>query len=95
MTKLRRAAQGKPCLGRFPGICNFDESTTVLAHLRRGGIAGTGYKGAGDLASIRLCSSCHDALDRRTGLEAVPDKYILDALCRTLDAVVREGLVKC
>lgn len=93
MTDLRKAARGKDCLGRFPGICNFDPATTVLAHLRRGGIAGTGYKGAGDLAAIRLCSSCHAALDRREG-DGVPDEWVLDGLCRTLDAITREGLVK-
>ena len=89
---LRNAARDKPCLGRFPSICNFDESTTVLAHLRRGGIAGTAYKGAGDLAAIRLCSACHSALDQRPW--TVEPDWIIDGLCRTLDAVVREGLVQ-
>jgi len=65
----------------------------VLAHIRRGGVGGRGLK-PNDLVSVRACGPCHARLDGRDGLESVPDTYILEALCRTLDAVVREGLVK-
>jgi hypothetical protein len=96
MSKLRRAAQGQPCQLRIPLVCDggSESGTTVLAHIRRGGVAGVGMK-PNDLIAIRCCAPCHARLDRREGLEAVPDEYILEALCRTLDAVVREGLVKC
>lgn len=30
MTDLRKAAKGKPCTIRVPGVCNFDPATTVL-----------------------------------------------------------------
>jgi hypothetical protein len=77
---------------RIPLCCDGGGETTVLAHLRRAGVAGVGQK-PNDLVAIRACGPCHDRMDRRTGLEAVPDEYVLDALVRTLDAVVREGLV--
>ncbi len=95
MSKLRRAAQGKPCQLRIPLVCDGGGSsgTTVLAHIRRGNVAGMGQK-PNDLIGIHCCGPCHSRLDGRGGLESVPDEYILDALVRTLDAVVREGLVK-
>ena len=93
MSELRKAAQGQECLGRFPGICNFDSSTTVLAHIRGAGTAGVGMKPS-DLCSAILCSACHDALDKRAGLERVPKEYVLDALLRTLDFWDIKGLVK-
>ena len=94
MSKLRRAAQGKPCQLRIPLVCDGGGETTVLAHIRRGGVAGIGQK-PNDLIGVWACGPCHLRLDGRGGLESVPDEYILDALCRTLDAVVREGLIKC
>jgi hypothetical protein len=47
-----------------------------------------------DLCSAILCSACHDALDKRAGLERVPKEYVLDALLRTLDFWDIKGLVK-
>ncbi len=96
MSKLRKAAQGKPCMVRIPSICNHDPETTVLAHIRRGGIAGIGQKPV-DLAGVWACSACHDEIDGRTNKIIMADEideYILAGLCRTLDAVVKEGLVK-
>ncbi len=61
---LRDSARGQPCLVRLPGICNHDNSTTVLAHLNGGG-AGTKHS---DLMGAFACSSCHDEIDRRTML---------------------------
>ena len=80
---------------RLEGVCNHDSNTVVLAHIRRGGVAGIGQKPA-DLIGCYACSACHDEIDRRTRHYPTGDlhPYVLDALCRTLDAVVREGLVK-
>ncbi len=97
MSKLRKAAQGMPCMVRLPGICNHNPETTVLAHLRRGGVAGVGQKPV-DLVGVWACSRCHDAIDGRMRIDpalgVVMDRYVLDGLCRTLDAVVGRGLVK-
>lgn len=92
---LRKAAQGRECTVRIPGICNFDPATTVLAHLRRGGAGGMGIKPP-DVCGVLACSDCHDVLDWRRKVDldpAVLDSYALDALCRTLATWVREGLL--
>ena len=41
---LREYARGKPCMIRLPGICNRDNTTTVLCHERISGLSGAGLK---------------------------------------------------
>ena len=81
---------------RIPRICNFDSSTTVLAHLRRGSVAGMGQKPP-DTCAVLACSACHDAIDRRDNMGAYPpvemDTMILDGLCRTLWIWDNEGFL--
>lgn len=87
---LRKFAQGKDCQLRIPGVCNFNPETTVLAHLRRGGVAGLGQKPP-DLVGVHACSACHDCIDHRTPHTLNDlDTYILEGLVRTL-AVVSKG----
>jgi len=38
---LRREARNRPCMVRIPGVCNHDDTTTVLAHYRLAGTCGT------------------------------------------------------
>jgi hypothetical protein len=79
--KLRNSANGQECMIRLPGICNFDNSTTVLAHLNGGGM---GMKKS-DLFGAFACSSCHAKvdsskeyeLDHRQGVERT-QKFWLD-----------------
>lgn len=61
----RRSARGQECTVRFPGICNHDPETTILAHLRFFGVAGVGQKPS-DFLAVYACSACHDALDGRS-----------------------------
>ena len=61
---LRQLAAGQHCYGRLHGICNYDAATVVLAHIRRGNIAGIGEKPC-DIAALPLCARCHDAVDGR------------------------------
>lgn len=100
MTDLRKAAKGRECALRLPNICNHNPETTVLAHIRRGGVAGKGQK-PNDLLGVLACSSCHDEIDRRTriiekceecGLSEL-DGYIIDGWARTIDLWAREGLI--
>lgn len=65
MKDLRSFARGKPCMVRLAGICNFNPETTVLAHIRRGNVAGMGQK-PGNIAAVWACSACHDCIDSRT-----------------------------
>jgi hypothetical protein len=93
MPNLRKAARGRDCTVRIPGVCNHNPETTVLAHIRRGGVAGMGQKPP-DVCAVLACSDCHDAIDGRVRFDCVIDHYILDAMCRTLAIWHREGLVK-
>lgn len=49
---------------RIPGVCNGNTETTVLAHIRRGGVAGMGQKPP-DTCGVWACNACHDVLDGR------------------------------
>lgn len=90
LVDLRKLAKGQKCQVRLSGICNFDPATTVLAHVRKGGVAGVALKPP-DLCGVHACSNCHDAIDGRNGNRAVSDSDLLAALCRTL-AVVSKHL---
>lgn len=84
---LRTLAQGQPCMVRIPGVCNGNPETTVLAHIRRGNVAGMGQKPP-DLCGVWACSACHDVMDRRvkgpfeTGFAL--SEFMLEALVRQL-----------
>lgn len=81
---LRKAAKGQPCTLRLP-CCNGDTDTTVLAHLRMFGWAGTAQKPR-DVLAVFACSACHDVLDRRDAERAWMCGFedILRALGETL-----------
>ena len=65
MADLRKAARGRECQVRIPGVCNGNSETSVLAHIRLAGLCGTGIKPP-DLIATIACSACHDEIDRRT-----------------------------
>jgi hypothetical protein len=86
---LRQFARGQDCQVRIYGVCNYNPETTVLAHIRLGGVAGMGQKPP-DLAGVFACSACHDVLDgrRKTDLTRVQlESHVLHALVRTLKIV--------
>ena len=60
---LRQLAQGRPCYLRLTG-CTYDASQTVLAHIRRGNIAGVGQKPP-DVCGFPACDWCHGVFDGR------------------------------
>jgi len=89
---LRKKARGAPCLVRIPGVCTHDRETVVLAHIRRGGVAGAGQKPP-DTCAVLACAACHDKIDGRTAAPVADlDTYILEGLCRTLKWWDEEGL---
>jgi len=89
-TDLRAWARGKPCQLRLLDICNFDDETTVLHHVRRGGVAGMGQRPS-DLCSILVCSNCHASLHGTLGpMKEAPDTDIIDGMCRTSQMIGRE-----
>jgi len=80
---------------RLIGICNHNPETTVLAHIRMPGISGIGMK-ADDLLGAWACSSCHDAIDRRSHTNLDRD-YVrlahLEGMARTITILRKEGIV--
>jgi hypothetical protein len=70
-TKISKSARGEQCTGRIPCVCNFDPSTTVLAHAPFTGRYGSRKQW---WWSAYLCSNCHDALDGRTEINMTFDE---------------------
>jgi hypothetical protein len=94
-TKLTKAARGRECQVRIPGVCNGNPETTVLAHYRLAGSCGVGIK-PNDLQGAWSCSSCHDAVDSRSKTAFSHEELRLmhlEGVVRTLDILVSEGKV--
>ena len=95
MSKLRNAARGRGCMVRLPEVCNHNSETVVLAHYRMAGLSGVGMK-PDDALGAWSCSSCHDAIDRRSHMELERD-YVrlahLEGVMRTLAVLRPEKLL--
>ena len=80
---------------RLEGVCNHNSETVVLAHIRMPGISGMGLK-ADDLLGAWACSSCHDAIDRRSNMDLDRDHVRLahlEGMVRTIAQLRKEDLV--
>jgi hypothetical protein len=92
-SKIRAAAKGQECTLNIAGVCSYDDTTTVLCHLPDES-HGVGRK-SDDLSACFGCSSCHDALDRRSG--GLPDDerefYMRRAMVRTWRILVDMGII--
>ena len=103
MTDLRAEARGRDCQVRLIGVCNFDPSTTVLAHVRMAGITGIGQKSS-DFHACWSCSSCHDRIDFRVpykvdGWDDEKSRMYVqiamyEAVIRTHYQLIKQGKVK-
>ncbi|MFN2095142.1 DUF1364 domain-containing protein [Pantoea agglomerans] len=92
---LRKAARGRECTIRIPGVCSFNPETSVLAHYRLSGLCGTGIKPS-DLTGAIGCDNCHAAVDGRLKTEYSYEELRLmhaEGVLRTLDIWEREGLI--
>ncbi len=93
---LRKAAKGRGCMVRIPGVCNFNSETVVLAHIRLAGVSGMGMKSP-DLIGAWCCSACHDEIDGRTNRSGLTrDELRLahyDGMVRTIVQLEKEGLI--
>lgn len=91
---LRTIAAGKECYLRLPGICNYDTTSTVLAHIRRGNTAGGGMKPA-DINGAPLCSACHSVYDgaRSTYTRVELDAEMLRAHAQWLDWLWKQEII--
>ena len=93
-TKITKSARGEECQVRIAGICNFDDSTTVFAHIGGGGM---GAKQP-DFEGAYCCSACHDVLDRRTQCNQIArdtlDLWHHQGAMRTRKILLEKGLLK-
>lgn len=96
--RITKAARGRDCTVRIPGVCNGNPDTVVLAHYRMAGTCGTGMKPS-DIQGAWACSDCHDCCDLRNSQVQgfTYDQirlYHAEGVFRTLDTLIREGIVK-
>lgn len=93
---IRNAAKGHSCTLNIVECCNYNPETTVLAHVRDFGGGGMGLK-PDDICAVFACSSCHDALDRRSKNEFIFDEnryfYIARAMYRTIEHLYDCGII--
>lgn len=59
---LTKLARDKPCLLRIPGVCNFNNKTTVLCHIKREWCATIKPP---DVCAVWGCHDCHAVIDGR------------------------------
>jgi len=96
---MRQSARGEACTLRIAHVCNYDPSTTVLAHLpdESHGMA----KKSDDISACFACSACHDVIDGRnkwpniSGVSEVEyrDWYMRRAMVRTWRRWIELGIV--
>lgn len=98
MTDLRAEARGRDCQIRS-SVCNYDNSTVVLAHVRMNGISGMGLK-APDLLGAWACSACHALVDFGRYLDTTMERddrdlLLLRGVMRTQAQLIREHKLLC
>ena len=88
---LRKLARGRECQVRVPYVCNHNNETVVLAHLRLAGISGIGTK-APDVLGAWACSACHAYCD--TNHDTVTATMFHEGIFRTQAILWKEGHLK-
>jgi len=58
--KIKDSARNEDCTLRLVGICNYNDETTVLAHIGRN--RGMAIK-CDDTFAVYACSACHSGID--------------------------------
>lgn len=93
-SKYTKSAKGQDCQIRLEGICNYNQETTVFAHLPGGGM---GMKQA-DIHGAYACSNCHDVVDGRMKSEHLTQNEIklsfFDGVIRTQQIMIKDGILK-
>ena len=90
--KITQSAEGQECQVRYPGVCNFNDETTIFAHLNGGGM-GTKQP---DLIGSYCCSSCHDVYDGKVNASFTDrgiQVYFHDGIFRTQQILLDKGLI--
>lgn len=96
MSKLRKIANGQPCMVRLVGVCNGKTETSVLAHYRLVGTCGIGTK-PHDILGAWCCSACHDVCDGRVQSDYSREEVQLahaEGVLRTQLALIKLGFIE-
>lgn len=92
-TKITRSSIGEDCQVRIDGVCNFDNSTTIPAHLSGGGM-GAKVK---DVFLAYACFDCHQVLDGHVKSEYSKETlklWHLEGMVRTQQILLAKGLIE-
>lgn len=93
--KIRDAARGQDCTFNIAYVCNYDNSTTVLAHLSDES-HGMGQK-ADDISAAFACHECHQVVDFRAPNAHYKENaefYMRRAMVRTWRKLIEMGVIK-
>lgn len=97
MSKITKAARGRECLIRVPGVCIDNPETVIAAHYRSISLgAGTGFKND-DWFSAHSCAACHDAVDGRRPTLFTHDELRLmhaEGVFRTQLVLIDAGVIR-
>ena len=89
---IRKSAKGEDCTLNIAGVCNYDNSTTVLCHFPSE-TSGKGKKST-DFSAGYGCCRCHDVIDGRVKYSGNDlDFYMRRSQTRTLHRLMEKGLV--
>ena len=88
---LRKLAEGKPCQIRLISVCNRDDRTTVLAHVRLAGVTGMGQK-APDILGAWSCSECHRITETYKDDDQI-QRAFLEGVVRTQYELLKQGIL--
>lgn len=90
--KYTKSAKGQECQVRIPSICNFNEETTIFAHING---AGMGMKHPNIIGSY-TCSDCHSVIDGQKK-SPFPQKDIklfhFEGMVRTQILMIKNGVL--
>lgn len=93
---LRKAAKGRGCMVRIPGVCSHNSETVVLCHVRLTGVSGMSLK-SDDLLGSWGCSNCHAEIDGQTNNSGFSRDELrlmhLEGMVRTIAQLRKEGIV--
>ena len=86
---IRASAEGENC-----ALCGLNDGTTVFCHLNEGW-AGKGMAQKADDFGLYGCLTCHNNMDGRNGIRAIPETWeILRACYRTWRRLVEKNIIQ-
>jgi len=94
-SKIRESARREDCQVRIPEVCNFDETTTILAHKNGAGMA----LKSNDSQAAYCCSECHNEIDVLLGKrksDFTDDEILImfyEGIFRTQLILIEKGLI--